>query len=95
VDRLLHIAKRVLIGAMIVLALVYVGDYAWVRYRMGSSRGGQAFGTVTFYYATPLKNKRVEIFYHQPQTEVCVHSLFPHFGYRPCWYARRDTVRMA
>jgi hypothetical protein len=48
---------------------------------------------VTFYVATPLKNGKLDIFYDQPQTEVCVYSLLPHAGYRPCWYAARQTVR--
>ena len=44
-------------------------------------------------YATTLKNGKLEIFYNQPQTEVCIHAIFPHAGYRPCWYATRNTVR--
>ena len=28
-----------------------------------------------------------------PITERCVYSLFPHFGYNPCWYVTRHTVR--
>jgi len=50
-------------------------------------------GAETFYYATLRKDGRVEIFWDQPQTEICVRSLLPHAGYRPCWYARRSPVR--
>ena len=39
------------------------------------------------------KNGRLEVFYNQPQSEVCVYALFPHAGYRPCWYAVRNKVR--
>jgi len=49
--------------------------------------------TLTFYYSTLLKNGREQVYYDQPQTEVCVRSVFPHGGRRPCWYARREPVR--
>ncbi len=49
--------------------------------------------TLTFYYSTRLKNGRDQVFYDQPQTEICVHTVFPHGGRRPCWYARRELVR--
>ena len=50
--------------------------------------------TLTFYYSTRLKNGREQVFYDQPQTEVCVRAVFPHGGRRPCWYARRKPVRV-
>jgi hypothetical protein len=89
------ISMRLLLAALIFLVLAYGADYAWVRYKMADPRAREAFGTVTFYIGAPLKNKRVEVFYDQPQTEICVHSLFPHFGRRPCWYAGRDPVRIS
>jgi hypothetical protein len=91
----LKISTRLLLAALIFLVVAYGADSLSVRSKMAGARGGEAFGTVTFYVATPLKNKRVEVFYDQPQTEICVHSLFPHFGRRPCWYAGRDPVRIS
>ncbi len=82
-----------LLAAALSILGVYVSDYAWIEYRIGHDTAGQAFGSVTFYYATPLKSGRTEIFYDQPQTEICVHALFPHAGYRSCWYAARSQVR--
>jgi hypothetical protein len=26
-------------------------------------------------------------------TERCIYSIYPHFGYAPCWYLTRHTVR--
>jgi hypothetical protein len=92
-ERAIDIAKRAVVIAVASVALVYVCDGLWVWYRMGNRRAGDPLGAVTFYYATTLKNNRVEVFYDQPQTEVCVRSLFPHLGHRPCWYASRDTVK--
>src|SRR4029077_884595 len=89
--------KRVsglLLAAALSILGVYASDYAWLEYRIGHDTAGQAFGSVTFYYATALKNGRTEIFYDQPQTEICVQALFPHAGYPPCWDAARSQGRI-
>jgi hypothetical protein len=93
VDRVVFVVKGLLLAAAISLLGVCASDYVWIEYRMGHDTAGQAFGTVTFYYATVLKSGRTEIFYDQPQTEVCVQALLPHAGYRPCWYAVRSKIR--
>ena len=67
--------------------LVWIGDALVLRYRL--TRGG-ALETMTVYLATRLKSGKVEVFTDRPQTEVCAHALFPHFGYRPCWWVRRS-----
>jgi hypothetical protein len=71
-----------------VAALLAVG----VVYGVEELRARQT-ETLTFYYSTLLKNGREQVYYDQPQTEVCVRSVFPHGGRRPCWYARREPVR--
>jgi hypothetical protein len=93
VDRATLVVKGLLIAAALSFLGVYVSDYAWIQYRMDHVTAGDAFGSVTFYVATVLKSGRTEIFYDQPQTEVCIHALFPHAGYRPCWYAARSLIR--
>ena len=92
-DRATRITKALVLAFALTFLGVYASDYLWTGYRMGHDTAAQAFGSVTFYYATVLKNGRTEIFYDQPQTEVCVQALFPHAGYRPCWYAVKSTVR--
>jgi hypothetical protein len=84
---------RGLIGLPALLAILYVGDDLFLRYRLAHGKDGDLLEAVTYYVATLLKNGRVEVFYDQPQTEVCVHALFPHLGYNPCWYVTRHTVR--
>ena len=88
-SRLRALAARGLPVAMLAAALVYAGDWLAAAVRP------QPFDTLVFFLATPLKNGRVEVFYDQPQTEVCVRALFPHFGRRPCWYARRQRIHYA
>ena len=41
-----------------------------------------------------MKDGRVQIFTGANQTETCVNSLFPHFGYRPCWYVRQNATQL-
>jgi hypothetical protein len=86
------VAKRSLAGLLVALALVYAGDRLRVAHQARADAEAPVFETLTFYVATPLKNGTVEVFYDQPQTEVCVRALFPHFGRRPCWYAKRQPI---
>jgi hypothetical protein len=85
--------KTILSAAVALLAAAYGCDYLWVRYRIANPKAGEAFGSVTFYDSTTMKNGKVEVFYDQPLTEVCVRSIFPQVGDRPCWYASRRTVK--
>jgi hypothetical protein len=86
-------SKRILLAGIVLLAIAYGCDYVWVRYRIANPKAGDAFGSVTFYDSTTMKNGKVEVFYDQPLTEVCVRSIFPQVGDRPCWYANRRTVK--
>lgn len=82
--------RRWTLRVAVLLAVVYLGDYLAVRFP--GSRN--PFGTVTIqpYMAIHLKDKKTEFnFDVPPETKVCVHSLFPHMGYSPCWYASRQT----
>jgi hypothetical protein len=72
---------------------VYVCDYLSVRYRILKNR--DPFGVVKIqrYYAVRLKDGKTEFVFQEPETQGCVHSLFPHFGYSPCWYVKRRNVK--
>jgi hypothetical protein len=83
-------AGRWLLWAILLMLVVYLGDYLAVRFP--GSRN--PFGSVNVqpYYAIHLKNKKTEFDFNVPeQTQVCVHSMFPHLGYPPCWYASKQT----
>jgi hypothetical protein len=87
------ILKRVLPGVLLVFCLVYLGDYLQLRYRVWRNR--QPYGTVTvqILYAisekAPQGTNKTEYTSGGAQDQTCVNSLFPHFGYSPCWYLRR------
>jgi hypothetical protein len=82
------------IAALVVLALiVYAGDYVSLRYKLPNNR--DPFSTVTIqpYYVIHEKSGKTEYDFADPQSQVCVRSLFPHFGYAPCWYLNRHTEK--
>ena len=83
--------RRVVFVAVATLAIVYGCDYGSVRFRIPKSH--QQFGTVTVqrYDAISEKNNRTEFVYEDPITQPCVHSIFPHLGYQPCWYLSRHA----
>jgi hypothetical protein len=82
---------RILVVAVVSLVIVYVGDDLSVRYRI--PKGRQSLGTVTIqrYDAIPEKNGKTEFAFENPVIQTCVHSLFPHLGYQPCWYLGRHS----
>ena len=86
--------KRLLLFCVCASAGLYVADYAFLRVRMTTKFGGNAMGSVTTYSATATKSGKVEIFYERPQIEVCVKSLFPQLGHKPCWYLSRSPVNL-
>jgi len=85
--------RRALLLAVTSLAVAYSSDYLWLRLRVAYPRAGAALGVATIYDATAMKNGEIELFYNQPQSEVCVHALFPHLGHAPCWYLARSPVK--
>ena len=87
--RLVRYIKRGLGIIVLAAAVLYAGDYLSLRYRIPAHR--EQFGSfeVRHFYAVTLKNHKTEYLYDDPRDEVCVNSLFPHYGYDPCWYVAR------
>jgi len=88
-----QLSKRIAITVLAAVTLLYAGDYVIFQHKLNTNGGAAALGSVTSYYGTALKDGKMEIFTDQPLTETCAHSLFPHSGYHPCWYANRNTVK--
>jgi hypothetical protein len=87
-------AKRIILAAIALLLATYMADWTWFLHRSSDTKAGDVLGSVTYYYASALKDGKAEVYFDQPQTEICVHSLFPHSGHNPCWYAsRKSNVR--
>lgn len=91
---------RILQSSLIILALllaaVYLCDYLSVRHRMSAQKQGDPFDTIEYPHvlAIPQKGNRIEyaLDAQSPmESQPCVHSLFPHFGYSPCWYVQHEA----
>jgi len=92
------IVKRILIAAVLMIALVYAVDFASVRIRMMHPKHGNPFETVTALRILAIGQKGGKTEYTvdqlQPQqTAECVHALFPHNGDTPCWYLKRKFAQ--
>jgi hypothetical protein len=82
---------RILTIAFVLLAIVYLCDDLAVRYRIPRSREPLGVVTIQRYDAISEKNNKTEFDFESPITVTCVHSLFPHMGYQPCWYLSRHS----
>jgi hypothetical protein len=83
--------RRIALTVMALIGLLYAGDYASVRFRIPKRRDPFGVVQVRPYYAVPQKNGKPEFYFLDPQNQTCVHSLFPHLGYNPCWYVSRHA----
>jgi hypothetical protein len=88
--------NRILYALFMLLAMAYGYDYASVRRRVNAQKPGDPFDVVTYPHilAIPEKGNKVEyaLDAQSPmKSDPCVHSLFPHYGYNPCWYVLRKS----
>ena len=92
-NRILPIANKVALVLLAVLVITYIGDYASVHYRMRNPTAKNPFESVTVerMYAVLQKSGKSEFIPADTQNVTCVHSLFPHAGYNPCWYVTRQN----
>jgi hypothetical protein len=95
-QKIAAVLRQALIVAAISVAAIYIGDYLWLRLRMAHMAAGNPFGAVPVQtlLAVPLKGGKIEYDVNQAQTgktQTCVHTLFPHSGYSPCWYVAREN----
>jgi hypothetical protein len=90
----LVLVKRTALASALALAVVYLGDTACVGLRTMHPRANDPFESLTAprILAIPENNGKIafESDVQQPdQTITCVHSLFPHSGFSPCWYVKK------
>jgi hypothetical protein len=90
----LRALQRGLLFFVLALAVIYAGDFFSVRFPIPKTRNPYGTVTIQTYYAIGLKNKKTEFDYDvPPQTVTCVHALFPHFSFDPCWYLERQKLQ--
>jgi hypothetical protein len=79
------------LGLVVLLSLVYLGDWGVWRWRVAMG-GGMGRLTVSRVVVAPLKGNREE-YYSDGKTEVeCSRSLFPQAGSDACWWVERHRV---
>jgi hypothetical protein len=86
------ILKRFLIGAAALSFVIYGGDFLSLQLRIPSR---EQFGSVEIkrYFIVKLKNRKTGFMPDEPQTVSCVNSLFPQWGFAPCWWVTRHKVQ--
>lgn len=85
---------RVFLALLALLGMVYAGDYYSVRYQIPGHRPQFGQVTVNTLYVIHVKGGKIQYEPGDQEIDTCVHSLFPHFGDRPCWYATRHTDKL-
>ncbi len=92
---LLRIALlRIAVALAMLMGVSYGVDDLAVRYQIPGGR--PQFGKIDRNVLYVIHVKGGEIHYEPgpPQTDTCVHSLFPHFGDMPCWYVQRHPDKL-
>lgn len=89
--RLRSMLLYLLASLAVLAALVYVGDYVSIRYRIPGNRAQFGTVTVTKLYMIHEKNNKTEYELAPSENRTCVYSLFPQLGYTPCWYLSRHS----
>lgn len=80
--------RQGVLGAILVLGVIYAGDYMVAKSKPLGSVVVQPF------YAIHQKNGKIEFDYNvPPETQSCVASMLPHFGDNPCWYVNSHKTR--
>lgn len=89
--------KRALLYGIVAIAslvlVVYVGDYLALRFQIPHGRPQFGQISVDTLWAIQQKNGKTTYQIGQPEITPCVHSLFPRYGYDPCWYVSRHTEK--
>jgi hypothetical protein len=82
---------RCLVGLVVLVVAVYVGD--WAVWRVRLARGG-GMGTVTVgrVVVAPLKGGKEEYYPDGSADVACSRSLFPHADGGACWWVARNPV---
>jgi len=86
------ILKFAVLGLAGVVLLAYLAD--WARLAFAGSRQVYEDVRVDQVYTDTNKWNQLEYSRGTPVTERCVDALFPHGGYRPCWYVKKHTMNV-
>jgi hypothetical protein len=83
------IIRKTLLALVAVAAVLYAVDFTYAHARKAPFADVQ----IERFLAIAEHFNKVSYERADPVTEKCVYSLFPEYGYAPCWYLMRHTVR--
>ena len=87
------ILRWVVIATAFAVIGTYLADYVSLRIRMVHRTSTNPIEVLKFQptYAIARKDGQAEFDFGDTTRETCVHTLFPHVGYAPCWYVKRTS----
>jgi hypothetical protein len=86
-----RILARTVLGVIVALAVLYVGDWAIWRTRVALG-GGMGKVSVSRIEVAELKNNKEEYYWDGTVDVDCSRSLFPQAGSGACWWLNRHKV---
>ncbi len=94
-DRIAKFALRGLFAIVVLVAILWVGDWIWFQYRLSKHTTGDPLQSMRIEptYAIPHKDGRAEYVFGEPETVACARSIFPHGGDPPCWYLHKTASK--
>ena len=92
-DLVKRVVLRILLGLVFVVCAVYLTDFLLLRWKYFSKRNPTGTVIIKPYFAVPRKDGKTEFMFDDPKEQTCVHSLFPHSGFSPCWYLSRHKEK--
>jgi len=92
-QRIQRVLVAALLGLAALTALIFAGDYAVYKFRAARWPGVYGSVSVNRYYAVAQKNGRTQFIFQPTEVQTCIHTMFPHSGFQPCWYLSRHTER--
>lgn len=88
-----RIMLRTVLALVLLLCAAYLSDFLLLRWKYFGKHNPTGTVIVKPYFAVPRKDGKTEFMFDDPKEQTCVHSLFPHSGFSPCWYLSRHKEK--
>jgi hypothetical protein len=82
--------KVAAISILGIFAAAYAADYVSFSFHFPASRTLFSTIEVNVFYRIPHTDGRIEVSEGDPESQVCVHTLFSHAGDPPCWRTKNE-----
>jgi hypothetical protein len=86
-----QIVGKALVGLILALAALYLGDWGVWRARLAMG-GGMGQTSISRMQVAPLKGNKEEYYYDGTSDVDCSRSIFPQAGSGACWWLERNKI---